>query len=81
MESCERYPLSYSIEWHWSHVSIFLLTKVISKKKVNFGHAIHLYTSRVQIEGCERCTLSPSIDGHLSHVSIFLLSKVITKIN
>ncbi len=32
MEGFERCPLSPSIEWHWSHVSIFLLTKVFSKR-------------------------------------------------
>ncbi len=37
MESCEMCPLSYSIEWHWSHVSIFLLTKVFSKRKLIFN--------------------------------------------
>ncbi len=79
MEGCEICTLSPSIDGHWSHVSIFLLTKVFFKKKVNFENAIHLYTSRVKIEGCARCTLSPSIDGHLSHVSIILLAKVITK--
>ncbi len=79
MECCERCTLSPSIDGHWSHVSIFLLTKVFFKKKDNFEHAIHLYTSSVKIEGCERCTLSTSIDGHWSHVAIFLLTKVITK--
>ncbi len=34
MEGCERCPLSPSIDWHWSHVSIFLLTKVITKSRL-----------------------------------------------
>ncbi len=29
MEGCESCTLSHSMEGHWSHVSIFLLTKVI----------------------------------------------------
>ncbi len=31
MEGCKRCTLSPSIDGHWSHVSIFLLTKVITK--------------------------------------------------
>ncbi len=31
MEGCERCTLSPSIDGHWCHVSIFLLTKVITK--------------------------------------------------
>ncbi len=31
MECCERCTMSPSIDGHWSHVSIFLLTKVITK--------------------------------------------------
>ncbi len=81
MEGCERCTLSYSIEWHWPHVSNFLLMKVTKKKNVNSGRAIPFSTIRGKMEGCENCTLLISIDGHLSHVSIFLLSKVITKIN
>ncbi len=34
MEGCERCTLSPSIDGHWSHVSIFLLTKVITKRKL-----------------------------------------------
>ncbi len=32
MESCERCTMSPSIDGHWSHISIFLLTKVITKR-------------------------------------------------
>ncbi len=32
MEGCERCTLSPSIDGDWSHVSIFLLTKVITKR-------------------------------------------------
>ncbi len=32
MEGCERCTLSPSIDGHWSHVSIYLLTKVITKR-------------------------------------------------
>ncbi len=31
MENCETCTLSPSIDGHWSHVSIFLLTKFITK--------------------------------------------------
>ncbi len=34
MEGCERCTLSPSIDGHWSHVSIFLLTNVITKKLI-----------------------------------------------
>ncbi len=32
MEGCEICTLSPSIDEHWSHVSIFLLTKVITRR-------------------------------------------------
>ncbi len=32
MEGCEICTLSTSIDGHWSHVSIFLLTKVITRR-------------------------------------------------
>ncbi len=35
MEGCEICTLSPSIDGHWSHVSIFLLTKVIIRKMLN----------------------------------------------
>ncbi len=34
MEGSGRCTLSLSIDGHWSHVSIFLLTKVITKRKI-----------------------------------------------
>ncbi len=34
MEGCESCPLSNTIEGHRSHVSIFLLTKVITKRGI-----------------------------------------------
>ncbi len=34
IEGCERCILSASIDGHWSHVSIFLGTKVITKRKL-----------------------------------------------
>ncbi len=34
MEYCERCTLCPSIDGHWSHISIFLLTKVFSKRKI-----------------------------------------------
>ncbi len=66
------------MDGHWSHISIFLLTKVIKKKNVNFGNAITFSTSKGKPEGCETCTMSSSIDRHRSRVSIFLLTNVIT---
>ncbi len=46
MECCERCTMSPSIDGHWSHVSIFLLTKVITKIMLILGHAIPFFTSR-----------------------------------
>ncbi len=34
MEDCERCTLSNSIDGHWSDISIFLLTKVITKRRL-----------------------------------------------
>ncbi len=34
MEGCESFTLSPSIDEHWSHVSIFLLTKVIKRRRI-----------------------------------------------
>ncbi len=34
MEGCESCTLSHSMEGHWSHVSIFLLTKVIIRRRI-----------------------------------------------
>ncbi len=34
MEGCESYTLSHSMDGHRSHVSIFLLTKVIIKRLI-----------------------------------------------
>ncbi len=34
MEGCESFILSLSINGHRSHVSIFLLTKVITKRRI-----------------------------------------------
>ncbi len=34
MEGCESCPLSKTIDGHRSHVSIFLLTKVITKRRI-----------------------------------------------
>ncbi len=34
MEGCESCTLSHSMDGHWSHVSIFLLTKVITRRLI-----------------------------------------------
>ncbi len=34
MEGCEICTLSTSVDGHWSHVSIFLLTKVITRRRL-----------------------------------------------
>ncbi len=34
MEGCESFTLSHSMDRHRSHVSIFLVKKVISKRKI-----------------------------------------------
>ncbi len=36
MEGCESCTLSHSMDGHWFHASIFLLTKVITKIKLIF---------------------------------------------
>ncbi len=36
MEGCESCTLSHSMDGHRSHVSIFLLTKVITKRRLIF---------------------------------------------
>ncbi len=36
MEGCESCTLSHSMDGHWFHVSIFLLTKVITKRRLIF---------------------------------------------
>ncbi len=36
MEGCESFILSLSMDGHRSHVSIFLLTKVITKRRIIF---------------------------------------------
>ncbi len=34
MEGCESCTLSHSMDGHWFHVSIFLLKKVITKRRI-----------------------------------------------
>ncbi len=51
MEGCERCTLSHSIEWHWYHVSIFLLTKVITKIMLIFDIQFPFFNSRGKMEG------------------------------
>ncbi len=80
MESCERCPLSYSIEWHWSHVSIFLLTKVFSKRKLIVNMQFISIPVGLKLK-VVKDVLCPLLLMDTCLTSIFLLSKVITKIN
>ncbi len=41
MEGCESCPLSNTIDGHRSHVSIFLLTKVITKRRIIMDLQFH----------------------------------------
>ncbi len=34
MEGCESCTLSHSMDGHWFHVSVFLLKKVITKRRI-----------------------------------------------
>ncbi len=67
------------MEGHWSHVSIFLLTEVITRRKIILDMQFPNQPLGGKMEGCESCPLSNTIDGHRSHVSTFLLTKVITR--
>ncbi len=62
MEGYEICTLSCSIDGHLSHISIFLLTKVITTRMLILDVQFPFFNSRGKMEGCERCTLSPSID-------------------
>ncbi len=73
MEGCEICTLSPSIDGHRSHVSIFLLAKVITRRMLILDMQIIFLPVGVKWKVVKICTLSPSIDGHRSHVSIFLL--------
>ncbi len=79
MEGCEICTLSPSVDGHRSHVSIFLLKKVIIKRRIILDILFPNQPLGVKWKVCDSCTLSHSMDGHRSHVSIFLLTKVITK--
>ncbi len=67
------------MDGHRSHVSIFLVKKVITKRRIILDMQFPNQPLGGKMEGCESCTLSLSMDGHRFHVSIFLLKKVITK--
>ncbi len=78
MEGCESCTLSHSMDGHWFHVSIFLLTKVITKRII-LDMQFPNQPLGVKWKVVKVVTLSHSMDGHWFHVSIFLLTKVITK--
>ncbi len=79
MEGCESCTLSPSIDGHRSHVSIFLLTKVITRRKIILDMQFPNQPLGVKCKVVKVVYMSHSMDGHRSHVSIFLLTKVITK--
>ncbi len=53
MEGCERCTMFISIDGHLSHVSIFLLSKVITKIHLILDMQFPFFTSRGKMEGCE----------------------------
>ncbi len=75
MEGCESCTLSHSMDGHRSHVSIFLLTKVITKRRIILDMQIIFLPVGVKWKVVKVCTLSNTMDGHRSHVFIFLLAK------
>ncbi len=79
MEGCESCTLSHSMDGHWSHVSIFLLTKVITKRRIILdmqfpNQPLGVKWKVVKVVHCPTLWMDT-----WSHVSIFLLKKVITK--
>ncbi len=79
MEGCESCTLSLSMDGHRFHVSIFLLKKVITKRRMILdmqfpNQPLGVKWKVVKVVHCA----SPWMDNR-SHVSIFLLKKVITK--
>ncbi len=59
MEGSGRCTLSPSIDGHWSHVSIFLLTKVITKRKIILDMQFPFLPVEVKMEGCKRMYIVP----------------------
>ncbi len=62
MEGCERCTLSPSIDGHLSHVSIFLLSNVITKINLILDMHFPFLPVEVKMKGFERCTLCHSTD-------------------
>ncbi len=77
IESCERCRLSPSIDGHWSHICIFLLTKVITNRKLILDMQFLFLPVEVKwkVVNDVHCPLL-LIDTGLK--SIFLLTNVIT---
>ncbi len=80
MEGCEICTLTPSIDGHWSHVSIFLLTKVITKRII-LDMQFPNQPLRIKWKVGKGVHCPTLLNGQWSHFSIFLLTKVITKIN
>ncbi len=79
MEGCESCTLSHSMDGHRSHVSIFLLKKVITKRRIILdmqfpNQPLGVKWKVVKVVHCPTLWMDTG-----SHVSIFLLKKVITK--
>ncbi len=67
------------MDGHRSHVSIFLLKKVITKRRIILDMQFIFLQVGVKWKVVKVVHCPHSMDGHRSHVSIFLLKKVITK--
>ncbi len=79
MEGCESCTLSPLMDGHRFHVSIFLLKKVITKRRIILDMQFPNQPLGVKWKVVKVVHCPLSMDGHRSHVSIFLLKKVITK--
>ncbi len=79
LEGCEVCILSPSIDGHWSHVSIFLLTKVITKRRIILDMQFPNQPLRIKWKVVKVVHCPTLLNGHWSHFSIFLLTKVNTK--
>ncbi len=67
------------MDGHRSHVSIFLLTKVITKRRIILDMQFSNQPLRIKWKVVKGVHCPTLLNGHWSHFSIFLLAKVNTK--
>ncbi len=58
MEGCESVHCPHSMDGHWSHVSILLLKKVITKRRIILDMQFPNQPLGVKMEGCEVYTVT-----------------------